>query len=424
MLNPSIGLNLGLSGNPSSYNYAYIPTFNRYYFVREWTFQNALWWATLEVDPLASWKAEIGSSTCYVLRSSADFDGTVCDTTYPGTGVTSMIENQAESPWLTDTVQDGVFVVGVAGQSTTYYIFTYDVLQLFFQYLFSDLYADELTDNWTTVYPQLKAQVNPLQYITSIMWMPFIATATPVDTIRVGWVDVPTNAWRVDGSGIRYGQQTWFLNRHPQAASRGSYLNNAPFSNYMLFYPPWGTITLDPDVMANSESITAVWGIDLRTGQGTLTIAGGEIHIMSWVHSQVGLPYQVSQVLNRGYGIGNMIAPAISTAANILAGNYAGAGSTVASEIGNFAASKIPSATTIGSNGGIDTLRGMPTLQYEFKLVTDEDNVNRGRPLCTTRQISTLGGYTKVANAYIDIPATQAEKNAIISYMEGGFFYD
>lgn len=427
VLNPVIGLNLGRAYSPAVHNYAYIPEFDRYYFVREWTFQNALWYATLEVDALASWKDTIGSSTCYVLRSSSSYDGTILDTTYPGTVTTTLEESQGTSPWITDDIQNGMFVVGVAGQNTTYYLFTYSSLQLFFEYLFSDVYAADLTDNWSLTYPQLKAQTNPLQYITSIMWMPFVTFGTDVSTIRVGWVDVPVAAWRVDGSGIRAGQSDFILRRHPQV-SRGSYLNNAPYSNYMLFYPPWGTIPLDADVCANANTISAIWLVDLRTGQGTMTISAGDgvttTHVMSWVHTQVGLHYQVSQVINKGYGIGNTFAPAISTAANALSGNYAGIASTVAGEIGNYAASKVPSATTIGSNGGIDSLRGLPALQYEFKQVVNEDLAHRGRPLCANRQINSLSGYIKVANAYIDIATTQNEKNSIISYMEGGFYFE
>ncbi len=424
ILNPSIGLNLGLANSPAAYNYAYIPTFSRYYYIREWTFQNALWHASLEVDVLASWKAQIGAATCYVLRSSQSYNGAIVDRTYPAINTTTMEESQSTTPWVTDSIENGIFVVGIAGQNTTYYLFTYGALQLLFDALFSDWYAAELTENWSLAFPQLKAQTNPLQYITSIMWMPFLTFGTVVDTIRVGWVDVPVAAWRVDGSGLRYGQIDWTLRRHPQAETRGAFLNNAPFSNYTLFYPPWGVIQLDPDVMANSDTISVIWGVDLRTGQGTLTIAGGDLHTMSWTHSQVGLHYQVSQVINKGYGMLQAFAPLVSAGANIISGNYVGAIANGISEIGNAAAAKIPSATTIGSNGGLDSLRGIPAVQYEFKLIVSEDIDHRGRPLCENRQINTLSGFVMVSDADINIPASKNEQDSIRTYMEGGFFYE
>ena len=427
ILNPTIGLNLGLANSPAAYNYAYIPAFNRYYYIREWTFENALWYAALEVDVLATWKTEIGASTCYVLRSSQSYNGAILDTTYPATGASTYEESQTTSPWITDDIQNGMFVVGIAGQNTTYYLFTYDALQLFFDTIFSDWYAAELSENWSLVYPALKAQTNPLQYVTSILWIPFITTGTSVDTIRVGWVDVPVAAWQVTGSGLRYGQTDFIVRRHPQSA-RGSYLNNAPHSSYNIFYPPWGMITLDPDLVANSHTISAIWGIDLRTGQGTLTIGCGDgesfSHIMSWIHTQVGLHYQVSQVINKGYGVGNTFAPAIAAGASLATGNYVGAITTAVSEIGNFAASKIPSATTIGSNGGMDSLRGLPTMQYEWKNIVSEDIDHRGRPLCENRQINTLSGFIMVADADINLSATQEEQTRARTHMEGGFFYE
>jgi hypothetical protein len=425
ILNPTIKLNLGLTANPHTYNYAYIPTFGRYYFIREWTFQDALWHAAMDVDALASWKDSIGNSTCYVLRSAAQFSPAIVDTSYQGTNDTTLDVDFATSPWSISDIANGSFIVGVAGQSTTYYIMTAAALDYLFNYMFSDVYAAALVGaEWLGLYPQLKAQTNPLQYITSIMWVPFTATGTEVTSIRVGWVNIPMSAcWKVSGSGLRGGTTTFTIRRHPQAA-RGEYLNNAPFSHYSLFFPPWGNIPLEADIIANCATLNALTYVDLRTGGGTLAIFGDENHLMSIMHAQVGISYQVSQVLNRGAGGLNLLAPVLSTAANILTGNVAGASATIAAEIGNLAAAKIPSATTIGSMGGMNALTGDPALQYEFKKIVDEDINHRGRPLCSNYKISDLSGYIQVANAAIDIAATQTERTAITGFMEGGFFYE
>lgn len=423
ILSPKIKLNIGLS-NPSSFNYAYISSFARYYFIREWIFEEGLWVASLEVDVLASWKSSIGGSTCYVLRSSQSFNGDIIDTTYPAKYLTTYEESQAESPWITDDIENGMFVVGVAGQATTYYLFTKNGLDLFFSYLFSDLYAKDLTTNWSIVFTELKAQCDPLQYIASVMWIPFHTTGTSVDTIRVGWVDVPCTGWRVDGSGLRYGQNDWELRKHPQANDRGNYLNSAPFSTYSLFYPPWGLINLDASLLANSRDISVIWGVDLRTGQGTLTVAGGELHTTSWIHSQVGVNYQVSQVVNKGFGLGNLISGFASIPSGLLSANYGGVIANTTSAIGSALSSKIPSATTIGSSGGLESLRGIPALQYEFKELVNEDLDHRGRPLCENVRIDHLNGYIMVADADISVPSTLEEQNAIRSYMEGGFFFE
>jgi hypothetical protein len=422
ILSPVIVLNMGTTIPPSAYNYAFIPLFGRYYYVKEWTYSGGLWTGSLEVDPLASWKSNIGASTCYILRSSVSSDGDILDMTYPCTGVTTLSKTTASSPWLL-TPGSGMFVVGIAGQSTTYYLFTPGTLDTFFTNIFSDGYANAVTADWATVFPQLKSQMNPLQYVTSIMWVPFMAEGTAVTSVRVGWVDVLVDAYKVDGDGTRYGTLTFNTPDHPQIA-RGAYLNNSPYSGYNLFFPPWGKIQLDPDIVANSTTIAAWWYVDLRTGMGTLRLENETGVVLSWLHSQVGVNYQVSQVVNRGFGIGDLIAPAIGIGAGAMTGNVTGAITTTASAIGSFAASKIPSATTIGSNGGIDSLMGTPALQAEFKEIVSEDLDHRGRPYCQNATISTLGGYMMVSDADISLPATLEEQSSIRSYMEGGFFYE
>lgn len=46
--------------NPTGYNYAYIPEFNRYYFINEFTsVRNGLWRVRLAVDVLETYKTQI-----------------------------------------------------------------------------------------------------------------------------------------------------------------------------------------------------------------------------------------------------------------------------------------------------------------------------------------------------------------------------
>jgi hypothetical protein len=154
----------------------------------------------------------------------------------------------------------------------------------------------------------------------------------------------------------------------------------------------------------------------------------GDTHILSWTHSQIGINYQVSQVVNKGFGIGNVLAPLITAAGGVLSGNYtAAAGAAIVGgvgAIGDAVSSKIPSITTLGSSGGLDALRGKATIQYEFKTIVEEDLDHRGRPLCQNRQINTLSGYIVVSNADISLPATEEEQSIVRRNMEGGFYYE
>ena len=83
VLNPVISLNIGLLNNPTSYNYAQIESFSRYYYIKNWTFSDSLWHAEMQVDVLASHKSDILGSSAYVVRCSKYSDGNIIDTFYP-----------------------------------------------------------------------------------------------------------------------------------------------------------------------------------------------------------------------------------------------------------------------------------------------------------------------------------------------------
>lgn len=429
IITPAIKINVGVTALTIP-NYVYIPIWNRYYFVTDIQWERGLWTMRLTVDALASWKTEIGLQSLYVTRCAQRYDGNIMDNLYPAKSTPVYTNVINDSAWETTNLQNGMFVVGVAGQNTTYYKFSYGALQLFLEYILGDLYAQELTDNWASVFTSLNWEANPLQYIVSINWFPFSTTVTGTSSIRVGFVDVPVSASEVDGSGLVFFSLTLTPPEHPQASFRGSYLNNAPYSSYDLFYPPFGQIQLDPTLIANTDSLDLLVGVDLRTGKGTLTILDNDNTVLtSWIHAQVSLPYQTTQIMTQGtfdlskaVGMVGSMAPAMATGNPMVAGTSLISNSV--SALGDYARGKIPSSRTIGSNGGMNALRGSITLQCEFKQLVSEDNTSRGRPYCQTVQINELSGYILVSDADIEIPAMEAENQEIRSYMEGGFFYE
>lgn len=61
--------------NPSGYNYAHIPEFNRYYFINDIiSVGNNLWRISMHVDVLESFKNGILSQNCIIEKSTLGFD--------------------------------------------------------------------------------------------------------------------------------------------------------------------------------------------------------------------------------------------------------------------------------------------------------------------------------------------------------------
>ena len=111
--------------NPSSYNYAQIVEYGRYYFVTEWTWVLGHWECQLECDVLATWKTDIGSSTMYVVRAASEYDAGIVDTLYPTRyGPRVMFHDSVSFGFDQDlsgagetSTYSGCYVIGIAANS-------------------------------------------------------------------------------------------------------------------------------------------------------------------------------------------------------------------------------------------------------------------------------------------------------------------
>lgn len=403
------------------FNFCHVPTLGRYYKVSTVRWLNGLWEVSTVVDVLATWRNNIGAQNLYVLRSSNTWDGAIFDTTYSSKADVSISEHSAAGSFFAQNIGDGIFSVGVASSGgTDYYLFTKSGLTSFINFLFSDAYAELAVPTWSTVFPQIKAELNPLQYITTVMWLPLSNAGINAGNIKVGYVSVPSGGMLMPGTAVWKGG-TLSFGDHPQI-SRGSYLNYAPFAHYDIFVPGFGVIPVSPETLSD-RTIAYLVGMDMRTGSGTLTLTNGAGNIIGTYHAQLGVPYQLSQVVNRGYGLGDLLSPAVNALATAAADNVGGLAITAASAIKDAASAQIPQARTIGGTGGVDALRGKVTTHAYYYNVLSEDLAHRGRPLCQKRTISTIPGFVMCADADIKIPATEQEQTQIRALLEEGIIY-
>lgn len=424
IINPRIPLAMaaGSAANPSAYNYMYVPAWNRYYWINRWAWEGGLWTAYGSVDALASWKTEIGATSAYILRAAAEKDGSVIDNLYPQTANVTSVLQTVDSPWDLNP-ENGSFIVGIVGSGATQYLrFGYNALNLFLQYILSDAYAiDAIGALSLSTNPELKAVLDPLQYISTIVWLPFGAVnGSPVTTVRVGYVDVSVAAYTL-GNGYESGHASFTVRRHPKAGTLGSW-TNAALTDYRLYFPPFGTINIDPLLAAKATTIHCDFRVDCRTGRATLGLTTDSAFLCQ-VSGQVGIPWQIGQTVAAGYGASQLLTGALSTGLSIVAGNVPGAITGGLGMIGDAARAKVPSTNTVGGTGGVDGLVGNLSLVYDYHDIVDVDNTHRGSPLCAVRTISALSGYILCSDVELTIPCTAEESAQIKDYMERGFFY-
>lgn len=412
LLNPVFVFSFrGGSSNPTQYNYCYVETFKRYYWITGWTFSNGQWIASCSVDALASWKPEIGRQSAYVLRSAAAFDGDIQDTLYPAKTDVVLETSTTESPFNLS----GRYIVGTVadGGITDYVDLSPDGFTRFSNVAFSDEFYQGVAEgvDWMS-----KAAFDPMQYLRSVLYIPIQPRGGEVMTAKLGWWD--TN---ITGGKIRVGDSfqlhfTLDVPKHPQASERGKYLNCAPYASYMLDCRPWGRISLDPEDLKDVSSVTFDIKIDAVTGEGVLTTTiGGGRRVLAV--SQVGQPVQLSQVT---HNVGGAILSIVGGIGSAITGNIMGA----AQGIGNAVNSVMGKVNTIGVNGSASQLDTSPQITATFIKIVDEDNEDRGRPLCQVRRIDTLPGYQIHADPEMSLPCTQSEMVVISGYLTGGFLYE
>lgn len=431
--------------NPIEYNYCYIPQFERYFFIEDWTFSGALWIASCVCDVLATYKNEIGAASLYILRASAASDGAITDTLYPAKTGCTFDTATASTPW---TLSGGVFVLGIVNQTPTigslcYYVTNAGGLESLCNGLLSDEFLTGNAITWQGVSKDmLKGLLDPMQYVKSAIYIPYAAGGNVQRVANInGWNwDVAPGIKPNLESAITVGGSTITVSRsltipkHPQAASRGVYLNQAPFSVYTLTVPPFGCIDLDSTVLRNASSISCSVKIDLPTGLGILTVTCNGI-VLNRLEANVGVPIQLSQV-SRDYvgGITSALSGAASIAGGIGGGIATGGamgvvtgGSGVASglsSIGDAVKALTPRAQSVGSGGSYAQLLDNWRLDAQFFPMVDDDNAHNGRPYCKMATPASLGGYMLVQDADVAIAGTSTEDARIREYLQTGFYYE
>lgn len=416
-----------------TYNYIFCLEFNRYYWIDTWVWRNGMWDAHCHVDALASWREEIGALEEYVLRSASTSDPSVVDTLYPLSSDCSI--RQAVSTWEIPKDPFGAYVIGVVGADglVQYYYISAARFSSFGAYMFGDtLWTNVVTDDPGVVGGDIptfmRAQFNPLQYVVSCMWFPFVVPQT-VDEhdISFGYFSSGFQAPKVVRESFRLFSEKLHLYNHPQASRRGRYLQLAPFTRLRLSALPWGEVDLDTTKFANQGFINVEAWVDPITGTSKLYVSDSVGQVILTLVGQIGVTEQLSQVLKDNLAT---VTGAASAAAGIVGGLLTGGAipggiATAVSGIGSAAAAQYPDVSSTGTNGA--RIAVTPTrikLTQTFQNVVGDDPENRGKPLCKRYKIRNLSGYVMVADPDVPLLATQEEIDKIKEYMTNGFFFE
>lgn len=332
-LAPVVTFNLSDATHIPAYNYAYIAEFQqRYYFITDWLFVGGLWRATMAVDVLATYKDDILSSNQYVSRAKSLNPGDIIDASYPAlTSITRQQDVTTMSSFWGTSYESGTIILGVVGSSSytvganTYYAmsvlaFSYFMGQMLNNPNWLNISATEISTDLQ------KALINPTQYITSCIWLPlfwedvvYYDTSIPSNftkTIRCGWWDFQMPSGEGTGAYTArilhnplslyydYMRKTggWSIQKHPQAATRGKWLNLSPYSKYTLYCPPFGVFDLDTVDLMNATTLTLEVKVHYYTGDAVLRVLIDDVNFPNQnipilkVNANVGVQLPVGQI--------------------------------------------------------------------------------------------------------------------------------
>ena len=277
---------------------------------------------------------------------------------------------------------------------------------------------------------------NPQQLINSAMWFPFPFDVYDVRQVTIGsWdaVDDPNDPSPTPITGgvitdptLGLPDVTFTINKHPKAATRGNYLNLAPYTTYTLGFPGVGVVNLDNTKLQGETGITIKRYMDAFSGQLFIkVIADSSGQILAYLNGQIGIPISL-----RGSNNANsLVSGAAATVTGIIGAVASGGMAAIAgaAEAGIATALEAVGGTPTSSSMGCG-FAGITDERIWFDTicmdVADADNTHDGRPLCQVATISSLSGYIRVSEGDVAIPGPLPEAMEVKRMLEAGFFYE
>lgn len=407
---------------------------NRYYFVNDYNHtSNSVTEYICSVDPMGSWKSNIGASSQYVVRAASASNEYILDMLYPAT--TKRSRTAFGFVGLSDVISSaGTFVVGIingaldaeSAGTVVYYAMT----ETQFRFLMGKLFD-------STLYSVSKELINPFQYIVSCNWFPFDLIDGSLVPVQFGfWSSgVAARVIKVENR-IMQVQGYATITEHPEALTRGKYLNAAPYRMAEVSVYGFGHIPIDTMYLMDDQRVFVHIKCDLFSGMATMIISTASGYELSRTQTQFSVPVQVSQLNTNYLGTAQAILGSASSIGASAGGSYAAvangrsAGGAVGGALGfingiiSATQAMVPSVSTNGTNGDATVYTITPNVYVDIADIVDEDVARNGRPLCEERTISSLSGYIQCINTDIEIPGTTTERDIIVSYMNSGFYYE
>lgn len=435
-----VSIDFGPTTSPHVYNYAYVATYNRYYWASDWAFnpETGFWTCSFTVDPYASAKADILAASAYVLYDShSQYD--IPDARIPTSKDIHVNVNSVAFPYTLDLTGRYLLTV-VNSNGVEWYIMDAATLGDFLTDLshWIDNLFNGYTPEWTYLNDAIKSLVNlfliPFKQWTSsgsvmdnvknCIWLPLPTPAQFTQTIKVGQYVSNQTA----GPAVFNGPVTRDVTVSiPWQFS--DWRNMAAYTSVYIYLPFVGQQALNADNLIGISTLNIRLSLDPLTGDLAYIVkAAGNVLGTFKTNIAVQLPIGSMSMGSAG-GITTGAIAGITSAVKLL-GSQSPAGILAGGALGALVGkAKTTNATVIGNLTGNSAL-GIDTdikciVEYNNTVYNPHDiSEIQGEPRNRVMRIGDLSGYVQTSGAQVAGAWTDQELEMINSGLDGGLYIE
>lgn len=300
------------------WKYAYSYTLKRWYIVTDIVYNSGLWYMSLSVDVLATYRDSIGKSVQLVSRCEKLVEPWIDDSLMPITqrkSASNLLLSDFSDIYNDSVVNDSqlYYLVSVncsenisaRGMLTTY-VLNYTQLLALNKYLMEapQTYMGAITDVTDNM---LKALINPLQYIVSVKAYCFKPeTDNKGALLKIGFWNTNIATFGFLKNSKKVITENISIPNHPQYTDTRKYLNQSPYTTVRLDFLPFYQGTIDTTYLQFSRVLYFRMELDMYTGDALLEImskkseeAGFQPFLLFSGNISIDIP--VSQIMSNNF---------------------------------------------------------------------------------------------------------------------------
>lgn len=430
---------LQIAGGPNvSYNYAYIPTFDRYYFVKDYvSVANGLTDYYLSEDVMGSHVSEIAACSCRVAFCTNPYYSTLNDPRI-AVHMTKEIHGSTSGQILSST---GCYIFTVLNNESngvgcaTSYALTQAGINKVKEWLADDSVFAGLTTFF---------QGTPLESVFGCTWIPFSIDSVPgtsVTNLKFGdrtmngdnFYIATGDAKRVTGFAVISGTANVTCHlRYPVTDFRAV----EPYTSGTIYLPGVGNVDLNMSDWITSTKINVSYTFEVVTGNMTYLLFTDNGALVQSATCNIASQCPLGQITMNSNGMVSGIGTVVAGGAALVVSGATGAvGAAAAGAMLSGAANTVLSynkrAPSVSGAAGGRMAALWPYIDHiEYSVDTEdpEDSSGyiaiKGRPLGEVVTISSCNGYIECDGASVNISGSDLERDEINAIMNSGFYFE